>query len=253
MKEALKKIIPQKTRLYIREKIIPSLARVDIAISRNFFGTKNKLYRRFLANSIKKRGFQKINIGCGPKGIKGWLNFGLFPSFRIPYGLVFKKNSIYYLNYDLSAGLPLKNNSIKHIYNSHFIEHLDLKEGIEFFKEVYRVLKPGGIIRTSCPDLEKYAQKYIERDLSFFKNKQIKEFCFYKEAHTPGEIFIAKAYDNINCHRWFYDKESLTHLLKKTGFKDIYPTKVHESKIKNITIIEPKYRAIESLYLEARK
>lgn len=253
MEEALKKIVPLKIRLVVKTKFIPFLIKIDFFLTKLFFWQKFNFYKKLIAQKIYKKRFFYLNVGCGPKGIKGWLNIGIFPNFIIPCGLIIKKNEINYLNYDLNLGIPTKNNSIKNIYNSHFIEHLNLREGIKFYQEAFRVLKKGGIIRTSCPDLEKYAKKYIERDQNFYNNNYIKKFCYYPEAKTPGEIFIAKAYDDINKHAWFYDIESLTHLMKEAGFKKIEKKEVHQSQIKDIKEIEPKYRAIESLYVEAKK
>ena len=40
------------------------------------------------------------------------------------------------------------------IYSEHFIEHLYKYQGINFFKEAYRIMKPGGTIRTVWPSQE---------------------------------------------------------------------------------------------------
>jgi len=253
MKEALKKIIPPKSRIIIKTKYVPFFAIIDSAVTKLFFWRRSRWYKKSIARKIEKRGFRRLNLGCGPKGVRNWLNIGLFPNFIYPYGLIIKDESVNYLNYDLSLGIPAKSNYLDSIYSSHFIEHLDLKQGIKFFKEAHRILKKGGIIRTSCPDLEKYATKYVKKDKDFYNNSYIKKFCYYPEAKTPGEIFIAKAYDGINKHVWFYDAESLTHLMQEAGFKKIEKKESQQNQIKDIKEIEPKYRAIESLYMEAEK
>jgi predicted SAM-dependent methyltransferase len=160
-------------------------------------------------------------------------------------------NGVHYLNYDLTYGLPLKDKSADCIYGSHFIEHLSFDEGIKFFHEAYIALKKNGTIRISCPDLEKYALKYVQKDGEFYHNK-LKKFCYHPQAKTPGEIFIAKAYDG-KLHRWFYDSESLHHLMRKAGFRNINKKRVHQSSIKDIEKVEPKFREVESLYIEATK
>ena len=58
--------------------------------------------------------------------------------------------------YDM-RNLPMKgisDNTYDGVYSEHFIEHLHKSEGIDFLKEMYRVLKPGGTIRTIWPPRE---------------------------------------------------------------------------------------------------
>jgi predicted SAM-dependent methyltransferase len=213
----------------------------------------------------------KLNIGSGFPGMLGWANITLtnniltlmskFKIFNDPFpapiilrygGIKHYKNAVY-LHYDVRNGIPLPNKSASCIFSSHFIEHLTLDEGIAFFKEAYRVLKPGGIIRTSCPDLEKYSKNYILKNDAFFNNVLIREWCFYPQAKTAGEIFIAKAYDNRNAHKWFYDFESLKHLHSLAGFSEISQKKLHQSSIPEIKTLEPARRALETVYVEAVK
>lgn len=47
------------------------------------------------------------------------------------------------------------------VYHSHLLEHLDQEEGENLTKECLRVLKPGGILRISVPDLERICQDYL--------------------------------------------------------------------------------------------
>jgi predicted SAM-dependent methyltransferase len=131
------------------------------------------------------------------------------------------------------------------------IEHLDLNGGILFFKEAYRVIKKGGVIRMSCPDLAIYASQYIKKNNDFFKNPLIREACTFKNAVTPGEIFIAKAYDSGGAHKWFYDFDSLKHVLELAGFSQVQKKERLNGSVPDIDQIEALAREIESLYIEA--
>lgn len=64
------------------------------------------------------------------------------------------------LRIDVRKGLPYKDNSVDFIYSEHFIEHLSADEAKSFFKECYRVLKPGGVIRTATIDLQYMLERY---------------------------------------------------------------------------------------------
>ena len=58
--------------------------------------------------------------------------------------------------YDMTD-LPMKgvlDNTYNGVYSEHFIEHLTKEEGLNYFKEMYRVMTPGGIVRSIWPPME---------------------------------------------------------------------------------------------------
>ena len=54
------------------------------------------------------------------------------------------------------------------VFSSHMIEHISNESASFLFSEVYRILKPGGVFRVVCPDMDKIIQAYRENDLYFF-------------------------------------------------------------------------------------
>ena len=50
--------------------------------------------------------------------------------------------------------LNFKDNFFEHVFSEHFFEHLFLDESINLFKEIYRILKPRGVMRTVVPDAD---------------------------------------------------------------------------------------------------
>lgn len=51
---------------------------------------------------------------------------------------------------------PVKDNSVKEVFSSHYIEHIPHGDGyhdplFQFMDEIYRILKPGGIARFIAP------------------------------------------------------------------------------------------------------
>ena len=83
--------------------------------------------------------------------------------------------------YDM-RNLPMRgiaDNTYDGAYNEHFIEHLHKDEGIAFLKEMYRVLKPGGTLRTVWPPREFVDKLLGESEL------------------TPDEEFFCAAYHNF--------------------------------------------------------
>lgn len=204
-----------------------------------------------LCEDIVKRGVTQLHVGCGLVFLKGWLNILYEP--KQEYGRVEEIEGTLQLNYNLLKRWPINDSSISFIAGSHFIEHLDLNHGIRFLKESFRVMKPGGVIRLSCPDLEIYARNYVEKNVDFFENKFIREWCAFSQAETAGEILAAKAYDSGGAHKWFYDFDSLAHILEVAGFKDIKRCTRLEGKMPGLEALELPERELETVYVEAMK
>ncbi|MCX5951913.1 MAG: methyltransferase domain-containing protein [Cyanobacteria bacterium] len=157
------------------------------------------------------------------------------------------------LNYDLTYGIPLADGCMEGINLSHILEHMPLAAGRRLLQECSRVLKPGGVVRISCPDLKKYAAAYISGDREFWQRMGALPFCNYTDLPTAGAIFSGKAYDNHNGHLWFYDAETVIALLREAGLRTAVETNLHESMLPAIREIEPSYRSLESFYVEATK
>lgn len=64
--------------------------------------------------------------------------------------------------------LPFCNDSLDAAHCSHLIEHVDEQQGLMFCKEIYRCLKPGGVIRLATPDMDLLIDRYLARDWKFF-------------------------------------------------------------------------------------
>ncbi|MGE5197896.1 MAG: class I SAM-dependent methyltransferase, partial [Deltaproteobacteria bacterium] len=126
----------------------------------------------------------KINIGSGPQGKPDWVNldWGMLPILsKIPFSLslltalrVLPKsyNQPWQSNprlCDCRRCLPFKSESVDYIYSSHFVEHLMRYQALDLFNECKRILKPEGVMRISVPDLKIFTEKYLSRDLKFFK------------------------------------------------------------------------------------
>ena len=90
-----------------------------------------------------------LNIGCGHRYHSDWVNIDVDPS------------SPEVMKADIIRGLPFSDNSFDVVYHSNVLEHLPYQMGQNMIAECYRVLKPGGIIRISVPDLEKICREYL--------------------------------------------------------------------------------------------
>ena len=101
------------------------------------------------------------------------------------------------------------------INSEHFIEHCSLDEAGAYFREAFRALRPGGVIRTSTPDLRWLTEAYLEAHPDTL---QIHRSHGYG-AHDHGEMLNNYFY----CwgHRHIHDFASLERLLAEAGFEQI--------------------------------
>lgn len=67
------------------------------------------------------------------------------------------------INHSLDHPLPLPDESFDSIYCFHTIEHLNPAANERFIRDIYRLLKPGGIYRVATPNLEFLATEYLQR------------------------------------------------------------------------------------------
>jgi SAM-dependent methyltransferase len=76
---------------------------------------------------------KKLHLGCGSHKIEGWENHDM--------------------DVDLRAWLPFENDSVDFIFSEHVVEHLRPFEAWHYFEECFRILKRGGVVRTTVPDI----------------------------------------------------------------------------------------------------
>ena len=219
---------------------------------------------------------KKVNLGSGTACLDDWINIDnsfnarLSKHPRLRY-LLFKIGILprkYYemvwlnvhkiMMHDVRKKLPFDNESIDCIYSSHLIEHLRKDEAEKVLRECFRVLKRGGVIRLSIPDLEILARIYIKEVEDIKNNKGKMDYLpserfldilgMGEKTKTP---FILKIFSSGSGHRWMYDQISLTALLESCGFVDVQKRSYKEGACPDIDFLDN--RPEHSLYLEARK
>lgn len=117
---------------------------------------------------------------------------------------------------------------MSYIFNEHFIEHVPRHAAVVFLRESFRVLKPGGILRISSPDVEALARAYLNHPEQVRLLNERNRRHGYQHTYYPVDI-LNKAFledDNV-C---LYDAQTLKQLLISAGFRDITRCKVGESR-----------------------
>jgi len=91
-----------------------------------------------------------LNVGCGNKFHKEWININM------------TSNSPYVKSHNILKGIPLSDDQFDVIYHSQVLEHFPREKAPDFIRECFRVLKPGGIMRVVVPDLKNIVNEYMK-------------------------------------------------------------------------------------------
>ncbi len=221
----------------------------------------------------------KINLGCGTSTHQGWINIDssynakLAKYPKIKWLLAKSKllpNRLLEISWpdnitvmDIRRDLPYPDGSVTYVYSSHLLEHLTHKTARKLLEECYRVLTPGGAIRIVVPDLLVSIKKYMESYEKWDENSQTPspaghflESLSMLPKDTGKDPLLVRAYNalyNKNTHKWAYDRQSLSYLLKSIGFKNISQKEFMESSFNEIAALDIPSRFEGAICLEAIK
>src|SRR5438105_1702168 len=96
-----------------------------------------------------------LNLGCGPRIARGWLNLDARPVAGAIRG-------------DVLAGLPFRDASVDCIAAIHVLQDLAYPDIAPALAELRRVLKPRGVLRLAVPDLDRAIRAYLAGDEAYF-------------------------------------------------------------------------------------
>jgi len=139
-------------------------------------------YQSLGAEVLSRKPF--INIGSGSFWHPYWQNVDFVSDW---YGGV-QRNVV---NYNIMGNepFPFADNSLKIAYTSHTIEHVKDDAVQRLFRDVYRVLEPGGIFRvTTGPDAETDFRALMNGDESWFywDNHYATKDTYERLYHAPA-------------------------------------------------------------------
>ena len=143
--------------------------------------------------------------------------------------------------HDLRKGIPFPENSVDAVYHSHFFEHLDREHTPVFLKEVYRVLKPGGLQRIVVPDWEKLSRDYLahldrcndgdeakrhDTYVSEMIEQMVRRESYGTSCQKPWRrklenFLLGDARKRGETHQWMYDRVNLGCVLSEAGYQNI--------------------------------
>jgi SAM-dependent methyltransferase len=196
----------------------------------------------------------KLHLGAFDDPKEGWLNCDITPHIwiaKIP-GLAwvlyragkmtaerFEEHrqgvfrGLKYMN--VCKRLRLADESCSSVFSSHMLEHLFSWDAEALLREVFRVLQPGGIVRTVVPSLQQCVELYDPNDPS----KMLQG------------IFECSRSGAKNRHQWMYTERSLCDLLLKCGYVNVQPCEYRQGRCEDVARIDN--RPENSIYVEGEK
>lgn len=166
--------------------------------------------RRTIESYVRSQSVRKLQIGCGPNLLEGWLNSDVRP----------RRGERVLL--DAAKPFPIDAETFDYVYSEHLIEHLAFDQAMSMLRECHRILKPGGRIRLATPNLEtimklattpwtELQREYIE----FVTNRFLDPSRGYRLS------FVINAQYGAFGHRFLFDPETLEMATREAGFDGI--------------------------------
>jgi predicted SAM-dependent methyltransferase len=166
------------------------------------------LYQTYRRNVKKARKYLmvcplRLELGSGSFRRSGWVGIDVVGDPE--------------LELDLRRPLPFPDNSVDEIHSEHFLEHLCYSEVTHVLRECWRVLKEGGMISFSVPNMRPYLQAYSVGDVAFLRERVY---------DTPRDgRYDRCGLDIINWfalregdHKFMFDDENAVLRLREAGF-----------------------------------
>ena len=158
----------------------------------------------------------RLHLACGYNVLDGWANIEARGKGKV-------------IGWNLTEPLPVGSGSIELVYSEHFIEHISLEQAVSLVAEIYRVLKPGGILRLSTPSLNKLVDEYLAGRTTEWSDMEWNPL-------TPCQML------NEGLHLWghqfVYDLNELQSLLEAAGFSGITQVAWRESSVPALVNLE---------------
>jgi predicted SAM-dependent methyltransferase len=211
----------------------------------------------YSAARLHDLGLRGLHCGCGPCLYAAALNtdqnsFADETGGAIMTGRLARiEHAYYYLEHDHTRPFPFDDACFDWVYAEHFIEHLSWEGAVGWLVEVRRLLRPGGVLRLTTPDLERYVRGYLDRGCGFFAEhqKRLREMGMDvpdRRAWMVNQIFYGWG------HQWIYDFDELCAVLERAGFDPARAVRCsfQQGRLPELCQMDQAARGDETLYVE---
>lgn len=143
----------------------------------------------------------RLNLGSGDNHIDGFVSVDLYDESA-----------------DVRADiceLPYEDNTVDEIVAYQVIEHVPYNRSLDMFREMYRVLKPGGTAKIETPDIDVVCRKILEEGL---QDKWI--YNLVGEYYRPWDKnrYLDWEMNAASIHRNPWNRHRLLRVAMEAGF-----------------------------------
>lgn len=189
----------------------------------------------------------RLNVGCGPNVFPEWTNIDRedqssfidhmamapstdgWPAWQAKLAMDLRSGKrCEFTQWDLRRGFPdVGTGTVNSIYLGQMIEHLNFVQEVHpFLSECFRMLKSGGCVRITTPNLQTLVEAYVEGRLDQFEDDQP---GFFKGAAPSDQLAFLmygasgpqNTWDHYEGHMHLFTPYSLARVLKLVGFEQI--------------------------------
>jgi predicted SAM-dependent methyltransferase len=200
-------------------------------------------YQHFFA---PQKGQVKVHLGPGKrkhgKYLEGWTN--------VDANLFTARIDVWA---DFTRSVPFRSGSVDAFYSHHVVEHLPDTLIVSHLKDIYRALKPGGVLRVGGPNGDMAIQKFQEGDLDWFST-------FPDARASLGGRFV----NFLLCrgeHLTILTESYLREMLAQAGFTQVQASRpkttnfpaLIDDQLLGKEYLEPSAQFPNTLILEAQK
>ena len=190
-------------------------------------------FRRFPPNIISSNNKRFLNLGAGQVVLDGFVNADFYRLHQI-----FTSDSADWM-IDITKPLKCKDDYWDGVLIEHTNEHIMYSENFDLLAELFRTMKPGGVLRIVVPDLARYLQWATLRN----KEPKMNRYASLPEA-------ISNLTQN-HLHVSVWDFDLMSELLEEVGFAEIRESSLGDSCVPEF--VDSPNHEWQSLYIEAKK
>ena len=176
---------------------------------------------------------KRLHWGCGTITPYGWINSDIAPGPGVDVVA------------DILSGLPLADGEFDYVVSIHALPEIAFRDQARALCELWRVLRPGGVLRLGLPDLDRAIAAYVAKDIDYFLIPD-------EHIQSLAGKFVAQLtwYGRSRCQ---FTAELMAELLARSGFVDVRPCGFRQTASAIPEIVELDDRPLESFFVEARK
>jgi SAM-dependent methyltransferase len=177
---------------------------------------------------------RRLNWGCGSWTLPGWINADVKEDLGID------------ISCDIRDGLPIPDDSLDYVVSIHALPMIPYPDLVPVLVELRRVLKPGGVLRLSLPDLERAIDAYRrgERDFFLVPDEHVRSL--------GGKLIVQLLWYGYSVT--LFTTDFIEELLRSAGYREVFHCGYLQTQTQHAPgILELDNREKESLFVEAVK